>query len=91
MAVKPKRLSQIDLDQLITELPVANGPPTNLHELKRHWIDILTDLAAHDCLSYSIWQSKTSTEIWIHMTGGIAGVDVWYGPGEFQLIEALPE
>lgn len=87
--MKRKRLTQIDMDQLVTQLPVAKGPPGDLCKLQWNWLDSLGESAVHDCLSYSIWQSKTSEAIWIHMTGGIAGVNVWYGPGEPNLIEAI--
>ena len=44
---------------------------------------------ACDWMYWSLWQAKVDEQVWVHCTGGIAGVDIWYGPGSPSVLAAL--
>jgi hypothetical protein len=47
------------------------------------------DATACDWMDWSLWQAKADERVWVHCTGGIAGLDIWYGPGDPSVLAAL--
>jgi hypothetical protein len=76
-----RKMSIAQLERLAQRLPVADAPPA-LASL-RHICDSepSADSFIADMLHWSLWQDKQTDQLWIHCRGGVAGLDVWYGPG----------
>lgn len=45
--------------------------------------------AVVDWLHWSVWQDKAGRRVWVHCSGGVAGVDVWFGPGDASVASTL--
>jgi hypothetical protein len=79
-----RKFSISDIDRILRQLPAAAGEPdgARLHKLANPAGPPLCT----DWLSLSLWQDRQSGEVWVHASGGIAGVDVWYGPGKAEML-----
>jgi hypothetical protein len=71
-------LSIIKLDQLVAKLPIAEVSPTRsrLHCLQSY------SAGGIDQLDWAVFQENDTEQIWINVRGGIAGIDIWYGPAD---------
>lgn len=69
-------LSIMLLDELTSRLPVA---PISRSDMKMRCLQTHAPDGV-DQLNWFVWQEMDSDRIWIQVNGGIAGIDVWYGP-----------
>jgi hypothetical protein len=83
----PRRVSPAVIEQVSQRLPRAAAAP---EKKSLSCVCESPDPATvADWLHWSAWQDKQSRQIWVHCTGGVAGVDVWFGPGDPSLAATL--
>jgi hypothetical protein len=83
----PRQASAAEIERVSQQLHRASAAPT----LKT--LSCLCEsprpAAVTDWMHWSIWQDKQNRQVWVHCSGGVAGVDVWYGPGDPSVAAAL--
>jgi hypothetical protein len=83
----PRRVSAAEIERVSQQLPRAGAAP----EAK----NLACVCASHDAVAvadwmqWSIWQDKRDGQVWMHCTGGIAGIDAWFGPGDPSVVAGL--
>lgn len=79
-------LAPIALNHTASQLPLSKHRPdcSKMTRLGNSGWDCTLD-----AMSYSLWQDPCNRAIWINVTGGIASIDYWYGPGDPCLIAHL--
>jgi hypothetical protein len=83
----PRKVSALAIERVSRQLPRADAAPETKHVSCVYESDHAVAVA--DWMHWSVWQDKQNRQVWVHCTGGVAGVDVWFGPGDPSLAAAL--
>jgi hypothetical protein len=76
----PRTASAADIERVSRQFAVVRALPDDAR--LRRVCASPRSTAVCDAIHWSLWQDKKTGAVWVHCSGGIANVDVWYGPGD---------
>ena len=77
-----------EIGPMARSLPLANVAPDECH--LRCLRESRRRVGTCDGMDASLWQDTRTNQLWVRYTGSVAQVDLWYGPGDTSLLEAVP-
>lgn len=76
----PREVSAAEIEDVSRRLAVASAPPDGTRV--RCLCTSARPAAVCDWIEWSLWQDERDRRVWVHCSGGVGGVDLWYGPGD---------